>query len=357
MIILVDDENRENEGDLIVAAEHITPEMINFMAMEARGLICLALHPNQIDRLQLPQMVREDMNLSPNRTAFTVSIEASHGVSTGISAADRAHTIRVASRIDAGPQDISMPGHVFPIRAQQGGVLKRAGHTEASVDIAYLAGLNPAAVICEVMNSDGSMARVPDLKKFSDKHDIKIGTIVDLIQYRLLTESLVHEVSSWALPTDFGKDWDAKVFRSQMDQNEHLVLIKGDPRKDENSLVRIHVDRFARDIFQSWLFEKNYLQQSISLIENAGSGVILILRGQNAQGLGGEINSILDSMKEPSFNQVTMDERDYGIGAQLLRKLGIKKVKMITNHPEKKIGLKAFDVEIIGTVALKKGNP
>jgi 3,4-dihydroxy 2-butanone 4-phosphate synthase/GTP cyclohydrolase II len=187
IVILVDDEDRENEGDLVMAADHVTPEAINFMAREARGLICLPLSPQQIDRLQLPQMVRDEMNSSSNKTAFTVSIEAASGVTTGISAADRAHTIRVASNPSGKPSDIHMPGHIFPIRAQEGGVLKRPGHTEGSVDLATLAGLNPAAVICEVINDDGTMARVPDLKKFAKKHGLKIGTIVDLIQYRLAT--------------------------------------------------------------------------------------------------------------------------------------------------------------------------
>jgi len=228
MVILVDDEDRENEGDLVLAADHVTPEAVNFMAREARGLICLPMSSQQIDRLQIPQMVRDDLNYSSNKTAFTVSIEAAQGVTTGISAADRAHTIRVASNPNVSSLDIHMPGHIFPIRAQQGGVLKRAGHTEGSVDLATLAGLNPAAVICEVINDDGTMARVTDLKVFAKKHNLKIGTIVDLIQYRLSTESLVEEVGFIELPPQFGADLKARIFKTNVDKTDHCGIQKGE---------------------------------------------------------------------------------------------------------------------------------
>ncbi len=251
MIILVDDEDRENEGDLILAADHVTPEMINFMSREARGLICLSLAPEQIQRLGLPLMVRDDLNFSPNRTAFTVSIEAAHGVTTGISAADRSHTIRVASRPDAKPADISMPGHVFPIRAQPGGVLKRAGHTEASVDMARLAGLNSSAVICEIMNSDGTMARMPDLQKFAKAHGIKMGTIVDLIRYRVQNESLVTEVANASLPSALGSGFQIRVFKNILDESEHVVLQKGKPEAGQATLVRVHSECMTGDIFGS----------------------------------------------------------------------------------------------------------
>lgn len=354
IVILVDDEDRENEGDLVLAADHVTPSLINFMALEARGLICLALSASQIEKLELPLMVRDEMNLSPNKTAFTVSIEASTGVSTGISAADRAHTIRVAANPLAKSSDINMPGHVFPIRAQQGGVLKRAGHTEASVDIAKLAGLSSAAVICEVMNADGTMARVPDLMKFAQKHNLKIGSIVDLIQYRLQHETLIQEVTEFQMHPLLGEGWKVRVFKSQLDSMEHLVLQKGelDPLKPQ--LVRVHLDNFVKDLFTNLNFGEALLMQSLRLIEQEGQGAVILLRGNNRPYIQPELKALAsDQMaEEHSLKTFKIDDRDYGIGAQILRHLGLRKIRLLSNKPEKKIGLKAFDLEIVEIVPL-----
>jgi 3,4-dihydroxy 2-butanone 4-phosphate synthase/GTP cyclohydrolase II len=349
MVLLVDDEDRENEGDLVLAADHVTPALINFMAVEARGLICLALASKQIDRLQLPQMVRDDQNFSPNKTAFTVSIEASWGVSTGISAADRAHTIKVASNPEAKASDVHMPGHIFPIRAQQGGVLKRAGHTEGSVDLAKLAGLNPAAVICEVMNADGTMARVTDLKVFAKKHSIKIGTIVDLIEYRLSREVLVEELINVELPSEF-QGFRARVFKSKVDGVEHLVLQKGEILKDKPTLVRVHVESGTRDLFGQLLNGESSLQQALHHIQAEGAGLLLLLRNVNkATGLVAEIKALCSEKA-----QLEMDSRDYGIGAQILRAVGAHQIRLLSNHVEKRVGLKAYDLEIVELVCLKE---
>lgn len=354
MVILVDDEDRENEGDLILATDFVTTEAINFMIVEARGLVCLTLTQQQIERLQLPQMVRDEMNFAPNKTAFTVSIEAAHGISTGISAADRAHTCKVAASPQAKPSDIHMPGHIFPIKAQQGGVLKRAGHTEASVDLARMAGLNPAAVICEVMNPDGTMARVKDLREFAQKHNMKIGTIVDLIAYRLANETLVEEVSTIDLPASFGEGMKARVFRSTVDGVEHLVIQKGELHKDEPTLVRVHVDNFTRDFMSLAQKNASTANEAMRLLKNEKSGAFVLLRGNNrTSGLTQEIQA-LAGIEDLSPTTPLMDERDYGIGAQILRQLGLNKIRLLTNKPEKKVGLKAFDIEIVEIVGMEK---
>ncbi|KYG65950.1 3,4-dihydroxy-2-butanone-4-phosphate synthase [Bdellovibrio bacteriovorus] len=353
MVILVDDEDRENEGDLILAADHVTTQAINFMITEARGLVCLTLTAQQIERLQLPLMVRDDLNFAPNKTAFTVSIEAAEGISTGISAADRAHTVKVAANPHAKAVDVHMPGHIFPIRAQQGGVLKRAGHTEASVDLARLAGLNPAAVICEVMNPDGSMARVGDLKEFAKKHNMKIGTIVDLIAYRLANETLVEELSSFDLPASFGEGLKARVFRSTVDGLEHLVIQKGEIMADEETLVRVHVDNFTRDFMAVLQRGASTVVESLRLINESQSGAFVLLRGNNrTSGLTQELQ-VLMGMDDVRPTTPLMDERDYGIGAQILRSIGANKIRLLTNKPEKKVGLKAFDLEIVEIVAIE----
>ena len=353
MVILVDDEDRENEGDLIMATDHITAAGINFMITEARGLVCLCMTPQQMDRLQLPLMVRDEYNYAPNKTAFTVSIEAAEGISTGISAADRAHTCKVAAHPHAKSSDVHMPGHIFPIRAQQGGVLKRAGHTEASVDLARLAGLNAAAVICEVMNPDGSMARVPDLKEFAKKHNIKIGTIVDLIAYRLANETLVEELANIPLPASFGENYKARVFRSTVDGLEHLVIQKGEIKKDQPTLVRVHVDNFTRDFMSALQRGASSVVESFKMIEKEESGAFVLLRGNNrTHGLAQELQ-VLIGMEDIRPSTPLMDERDYGIGAQILREIGANKIRLLTNKPEKKVGLKAFDIEIVEIVALE----
>ncbi|QLY26175.1 3,4-dihydroxy-2-butanone-4-phosphate synthase [Bdellovibrio sp. KM01] len=353
VVILVDDEDRENEGDLILATDHVNAQAINFMISEARGLVCLCMTPQQMDRLQLPLMVRDEYNYAPNKTAFTVSIEAAEGISTGISAADRAHTCKVAANPHAKPSDVHMPGHIFPIRAQHGGVLKRAGHTEASVDLARLAGLNPAAVICEVMNPDGSMARVPDLKEFAKKHGIKIGTIVDLIAYRLANETLVEELANIPLPASFGEGYKARVFRSTVDGLEHLVIQKGEIKKDEAALIRVHVDNFTRDFMAVVQRGASSVVESLKMIEDAGHGAFVLLRGNNrTQGLTQELQALM-GMEDLRPSTPLMDERDYGIGAQILREIGANKIRLITNKPEKKVGLKAFDLEIVEIVAIE----
>lgn len=353
MVILVDDEDRENEGDLILAAEHVTTEAVNFMITEARGLVCLTLTHQQIEKLQLPLMVRDDLNFAPNKTAFTVSIEAAEGISTGISAADRAHTIRMAASQNAKPTDVHMPGHIFPIRAQQGGVLKRAGHTEASVDLARLAGLNPAAVICEVMNPDGSMSRVGDLKAFAKKHNLKIGTIVDLIAYRLANETLVEELASIPLPASFGENLTARVFRSNVDSLEHLVIQKGEIHPDKEVLVRVHVDNFTRDFMAIMQRGASSVVESFKILKEEESAAFVLLRGNNrTQALAAELQALV-GLEDVRPSTPLMDERDYGIGAQILREIGARKVRLLTNRPERRIGLKAFDIEIVEIVAIE----
>lgn len=334
MVILVDDEGRENEGDIILASDFVTPQAINFMVREARGLVCLSLSSDQIDRLGLPQMVRDDLNLSPNRTAFTVSIEASTGISTGISAADRSHTVKVASSPAATPADIIMPGHIFPIKAQNGGVLKRAGHTEASVDLARLAGLNPAAVICEVMNDDGSMARVEDLKTFAAKHDIKIGTIEDLIAYRLRTETFVDRELVRPFESKFGEGFSLQLFRNHMDGHRHMAIVKGELKKDEPTLVRVQVENVFSDVFGE---HQSSVSDALEMINKAGRGVLVYLRNE-------DIASMVAGTRAP------MDDKDYGVGAQILRSLGLTQIILISNHPTKRVGIKAYGIEIVDSV-------
>lgn len=353
MVLLVDDEDRENEGDLVLAADHVTPQAINFMATEARGLICLSLSAQQIDRLQLPPMVRDEVNFSPNKTAFTVSIEAAAGVSTGISAADRAQTVRVAANPSAKPSDLHMPGHIFPIRAQQGGVLKRAGHTEGSVDLARLAGLNPAAVICEVMNPDGTMARAEDLKKFAIKHGLRIGTIVDLIEYRLQHESLVEEVHTQKLPERFGEDSILRVFRSKVDGLEHLVIQKGEISKTQPALVRVQVDNHVRDLLQSLQTSESTTVDAWTAIEKEGGGLLVLLRGNNRTSIVSELKAILTTDENSAKAGHAMDDRDYGIGAQILRASGAHQIRLLSNRPDRRVGLKAFNLEIVEIVPIE----
>lgn len=358
-VILVDDEDRENEGDLIIAADYITPQAVNFMAVEARGLICLSLTSEQIERLELPLMMKEDLNRSPNRTAFTVSIEAAKGVSTGISAADRALTIKVAASPSAKPSDIIVPGHVFPIRAQDGGVLKRAGHTEASVDLARLAGLNPAAVICEIMNPDGTMARMPELMKFAQKHGLKIGTIESLIRYRIQTESFLAERAHAQLPCRFGRDFKIRVFENLLDGREHVALIKGDINPNEPVLVRVHSECLMGDVFGSLRTRTGeYLDLSMKRIEEEGQGVLVYLRLED---MGQRLRARVQSYHQMDLGQTATeenkkvfrsDDREYGIGAQILRALGIRKLRLITNSHSKRVGLKGYGLEIVDEISL-----
>lgn len=348
MVILIDDEDRENEGDIILAADFVTPDAINFMATQARGLICLSLEAQQIDRLGLPLMVGDERNHSPNKTAFTVSIEASEGVSTGISASDRAHTIRVASHPKARPQDIIMPGHVFPIRAQQGGVLKRAGHTEASVDLARLAGLTPAAVICEVMKSDGTMARLPDLLEFAKQHQMKIGTIEDLIRYRLENETLIEEISSGPVQTQFGV-FQARVFKNCLDQSHSFVLQKGVVRGDRPTLVRVHVENCWNDLLSSKdASDFFHYQKALEIMSEVESAVFVYLRKEGAQSFLAQWSGQKAKIPPPK-----MDPREYGIGAQILRELGIRRMHLLGNPKSGKVvGLKGFGLEIEKVVSI-----
>lgn len=350
IVILVDDEDRENEGDLILAADHVTTEKINFMIREARGLVCLSLTAQQVERLALPLMVGEESNLSPNKTAFTVSIEASSGISTGISAADRAHTVRVAANPMAKPSDVHRPGHIFPIRAQDGGVLKRAGHTEGSVDLARLAGLNPAAVICEVINPDGTMARVKDLMVFAKEHGLKIGTIVDLIQYRLSHESLVEEVFKMNLPERLGENLKLRVFRSSVDGGEHLVLQKGEIHGEDPTFVKVQSENMTREFFATLEHGHSLLQQAIGSLKEEESGVVLLLRQHRIYSHLPEIKAWFENLEEQPSPHFAMDDKDYGVGAQILRALGVRKIKLLTSRPEKKIGLRAFGLEIVESI-------
>lgn len=347
MVILVDDEDRENEGDIVLAADFVTPELINFMAKEARGLICLALTAEQIEQLGIPLMVGNRSNNSPNKTAFTVSIEAASGVSTGISAADRAHTIRVAASPGAEPADVIMPGHVFPIRAQKGGVLRRAGHTEGSVDLAKLAGLNPGAVICEIMKEDGSMARLPDLKEFAQKFNLKIGTIEDLISYRLENETFIREVASEPLENPFSDDFTVKVFKNVLDGSENIVIQKGFVKKDEPTLVRVQVENVLGDVFRGGGYDSaSRIHSILEMMSKEESGVFVYLRKEG-------LNSII-SQQVNGFNQPRkprkMDPREYGIGAQILRALGVGKIRLISHMKPNNIGLKGFGLEIVDVV-------
>lgn len=360
MVILVDDEDRENEGDLVIAADYITPQLINFMASEARGLICLALTPEQIERLGIPLMVRDDTNLSPNKTAFTVSIEAAKGVSTGISAADRALTIKVASHPSSGPRDIIMPGHVFPIRAQSGGVLKRAGHTEASVDLAILAGLQPAAVICEIMNPDGTMARMPELRAFAHKHQLKIGTIESLIKYRIQTETFVEEKARAQFPCALGQGFQVRTYVNKLDGREHLVFVKGDIDPERPTLVRVQTECVMGDVFGSFRTRSHdFIRAAMSRIDKEGAGVLVYLRLEDMAGRliqRVETYRQLDEGLKPmelKHNPFQSDERDYGVGAQILRSLGLRKVCLLTNNPSKRVGLKGYGIEVVSTESLE----
>lgn len=359
MIILVDDEDRENEGDLMIAAEKVTPEAVNFMARFGRGLICLTLTEDKAEDLHLSPMVTE--NTSTFNTAFTISIEARCGVTTGISAADRARTILTAIQENTRPQDLARPGHVFPIIARKGGVLVRAGQTEGSVDLARLGGLIPAGVICEIMKDDGTMARMPDLEVFAEKHGLRILTIADIIEYRLQNESLVRRVAETRLPTLYGGEFKAIAYENDVDNHQHLALVKGEINPEEEILVRVHSECLTGDVFGSQRCDcGEQLHAAMRMIEEEGKGVIVYMH-QEGRGIG-LLNKLkayelqdqgLDTVQANEVLGFKPDLRDYGVGAQILRDLGVRKMRQMTNNPKKIKGIEGYGLVVTERVPIE----
>lgn len=363
MVILVDDADRENEGDLIMAAEFVTPQAVNFMAKHGRGLICVPTTGERLKQLGIEEMVKR--NQDTFKTDFQVSVDAAKGITTGISAADRARTIAIMARPTALPEDLVQPGHVFPLRAKPGGVLRRAGHTEAAVDLAELAGCRPIAVICEIMNDDGSMARLPQLRKFAKKHRLKIATIADLIEYRRTRERLIERVESIQLPTDYG-EFTLHLYRSRLDGQSHLALVMGDVAGRAGVLVRVHSECLTGDVFGSRRCDCGpQLHQAMRQIAAAGRGVIVYMR-QEGRGIGLPAKIKAYKLQEEGLDTVQaneklgfpMDLREYGLGAQILADLGLKKIRLLTNNPRKLVGLAGYGLEIVEQVPIRvKANP
>jgi 3,4-dihydroxy 2-butanone 4-phosphate synthase / GTP cyclohydrolase II len=358
MIVVCDDEDRENEGDLTLAAQFATPEAINFMAKEGRGLICLALPPTRCDELGLDLMAAK--NESPFETAFTVSIEARDGVTTGISAADRARTVQVAIDPSSAPRDLVQPGHIFPLKAKPGGVLERTGQTEAAVDLARLAGLNPAGVICEVMNDDGTMARVPDLERYCERHGLKMITVADLIAYRRRHDKLVERVVTTRLPTSFG-EFNVVGYRSLVDEKHHVAMVKGEVEGENDVLVRVHSECLTGDVFHSLRCDcGEQLESALAMIEEEGRGVLLYL-AQEGRGIGLLNKLKAYNLQDEGFDTVDanlelglpVDLRDYGIGAQILSDLGLTSIRILTNNPKKIRGLEGYGLSVSDQIPIQ----
>lgn len=367
MIILVDDEGRENEGDIVMAAEKVTPEAINFMARHARGLICVCLTEQRLLDLQIPMMVQD--NQTPFGTAFTVSVEARHGVTTGISAADRAHTIKVTVDPASTPYDLVRPGHIFPLRARPGGVLVRTGQTEGSVDLARLAGLTPGGVVCEIMNDDGTMARMPDLEEFARAHDMLIVSIADLIEYRMHRESLVEKLVDAPCPTEFGDDFRVAVFKSVVDNSQHVALYRGTITPDSPTLVRVQYHVVTADVFHGTTGKhRGQVHEALTTIGAAQGGVLLYMYPHEQTPYRSVVTHVLQQqpgeeaeahttrqgedgsmIRARSVNQVNPEFRDFGVGAQILRALGVGKTILLTNNPKRIIGVEGYGLDIVGS--------